>query len=158
MWNEKLSWSCRRWGMESLAEVVENSPDHIIPAIIDGFRTPPVPIQKSMFTKSCASFCHPCLRASIWFLGCVQRFAGASSSSLRQFFGSTNLSMKEQHHLMCMEKWRGSQERCSHYWTRFGRILPLTTGTEYRSKYVLQWAHMLSWHRHTHAGGYRCIL
>jgi hypothetical protein len=38
--------------MESLAEVVENNPDHIIPAIIDGFRTPPLPIQKSMFTKS----------------------------------------------------------------------------------------------------------
>jgi hypothetical protein len=38
--------------MESLAEVVENNPDHIIPAIIDGFRNPPLPIQKSMFTKS----------------------------------------------------------------------------------------------------------
>jgi len=38
--------------MKSLAEVVEDNPDHILSAIIDGFRTPPVPLQKSMFIKS----------------------------------------------------------------------------------------------------------
>ena len=38
--------------MKGSSEVEEYNPDHIISAIIDGFCTPSVLIQKSMFTKS----------------------------------------------------------------------------------------------------------